>query len=136
MNRTLMILTLCSFACTPTPNGTEEQNPTPGASPPPNSMLTLKPSNPEAPGSETANTSNEPAPAITARPDTPTDAPSTAINNAQRIQIEVSSRFFSANGQQAQLIVKDQNGNPIAPERLRFVSSRSQDFRVDAKGNV
>ncbi len=142
MKRTLWFLTLSGLlACTPA-NVTKPStaNIQPAASNSPQtapvaggSLTSTTPSAPSASIIPNSNAENEPS-----TPAVPVDSTAsvTDTSDLQALQLQVSKRFFSESGEQVQLIVKDQNGNPIAPERLKFVSLRPQDFSVDAMGNV
>lgn len=61
--------------------------------------------------------------------------PAPGTRTIQALKLE-GSRFLNASGQRITLSVRDQDGTVIAPEQLRFVSSRPQDLRVDAQGQV
>ncbi len=142
MKRALNIFTLSSlFACTLQPNSqvsttlssspmaNELRSATPETSkhvPPSNSVVNKLPSTPNSQASS-ANPSLSPAIPV---------SPLIVTSDLHALHLEVSNRFLSANGERAQLTVKDQNGNLIETERLRFVSTRSQDFSVDAAGHV
>ena len=140
MQRTLCLLTLASLlACVPanSPTPAPQVSPLPGASASPSSNTPTSSPSPDA----VAPTA-QPNPSSSALP-SPSGAgasasPGTGEGAAaiEALRLETSTRFLSANGQRVQLNVRDQNGQPIAPERLSFVSSRPQDLSVDAQGNV
>lgn len=124
MPRLLAVFALLSLvACTP--SAPLPSNPTLPTSSPQPTPSGVSPTPSPAPSSATST----PSPSASALP------PATNPRDIQSLQLE-GSRFLSASGQRITLRVRDQNGAVIAPEQLRFVSSRPQDVSVDAQGQV
>ncbi|MGV3527196.1 MAG: hypothetical protein ACO1RX_23470 [Candidatus Sericytochromatia bacterium] len=129
MPRLLAFLTLIGLAgCTPTASLPSEPAPLASASAAPSAQPTPSGETPSpAPSSAT--------PSLSPSPSALPPGPATGSAEIQALQLD-APRFLSASGERLTLQVRDQNGNVIAPERLRFVSSRPQDLSVDAQGQV
>lgn len=144
MHKLMLCTLLFLSACGPAPNGNSSVST-------PDAPASATPTQPDANTATGANvsvpTSSDPTPthpvSTDATPDTSnpgTPAATVDLSAATQVVVSVPNRFFSASGQTGQLNVQFKNANgqlvSVNGAGFSYSSSRPQDFRVDANGQI